>query len=54
MYESTYDRGGHFAAWERPECIAQDLQKMFGKGGPCYGIVRDRKGYDKSAPQAKL
>ncbi|KAJ9668560.1 hypothetical protein H2201_001202 [Coniosporium apollinis] len=54
VYESTYDRGGHFAAWERPECIAQDLQKMFGRGGPCYGIVRDRKGYDKSAPQAKL
>ncbi|KAF1956157.1 alpha/beta-hydrolase [Byssothecium circinans] len=33
VYESDNDRGGHFAAWERPDVIAGDLVKMFGKGG---------------------
>jgi len=45
VYESDHDRGGHFAAWERPDAIAQDLQKMFGKGGPCYGVVKGKTGY---------
>ncbi|KAH7114242.1 Alpha/Beta hydrolase protein [Dendryphion nanum] len=40
VHESVNDRGGHFAAWERPDVIAEDLLKMFGKGGPCYGIIR--------------
>ena len=26
-------QGGHFAAWERPKVIADDLKKIFGKGG---------------------
>jgi len=33
VYESDNESGGHFAAWERPEAIARDLRKMFGKGG---------------------
>jgi len=45
VYESENDEGGHFAAWEKPAVIAGDLQKMFGKGGPCFGIVPDRSGY---------
>lgn len=45
VYESQKERGGHFAAWEIPDEITNDLQKMFGKGGPCYGIVK---------PQSKL
>ncbi|KAF1996826.1 alpha/beta-hydrolase [Amniculicola lignicola CBS 123094] len=46
VYESTSDRGGHFAAWERPDVIAKDLQKMYGKGGPCHGIIEGRSGYE--------
>ncbi|KAF2706693.1 alpha/beta-hydrolase [Pleomassaria siparia CBS 279.74] len=42
VHESVSDRGGHFAAWERPDVIAGDLKKMFEKGGPCYRIVNGR------------
>ncbi|EMD61496.1 hypothetical protein GGP41_004103 [Bipolaris sorokiniana] len=45
VYESIHDKGGHFAAHERPDAIAEDLQKMFGKGGPCFGIVPGKPGY---------
>lgn len=43
--QSEHSRGGHFAAWEVPEVIAQDLRAMFSKGGPCYGVVSGRDGY---------
>jgi len=46
VFESEHDKGGHFAATERPDAIADDLQKMFGKGGPAYDIVPRRSGYD--------
>ncbi|KYG47164.1 hypothetical protein M433DRAFT_63683 [Acidomyces richmondensis BFW] len=36
VFESNKSRGGHFAAWEIPDEIVDDLRKMFGKGGPCY------------------
>lgn len=39
VYQSEYAKGGHFAAWEVPEAIAEDLKNMFKKGGPCYGTV---------------
>lgn len=29
VFESEYERGGHFAAWERPDAIVADLRKMF-------------------------
>lgn len=45
VYESRKLRGGHFAAWEHPNQIIEDLLNMFGKNGKCYQIVR---------PQAKL
>ncbi|ORY13760.1 Alpha/Beta hydrolase protein [Clohesyomyces aquaticus] len=45
VYESDNEKGGHFAAWERPDVIAGDLQKMFGKGGPCYEIIKGKTGY---------
>lgn len=41
VYESVHDRGGHFAAHERPEQIIQDLRAMFGEGGKCYGIMKE-------------
>ncbi|KAJ5676100.1 hypothetical protein N7462_008997 [Penicillium macrosclerotiorum] len=43
--ESTNNSGGHFAAWEVPEVIIRDLQGIFGKGGPCFGVVSGRNGY---------
>lgn len=30
VYESEYEKGGHFAAWERPDAIVKDLRAMFG------------------------
>ncbi|KAK7439024.1 hypothetical protein VKT23_017730 [Stygiomarasmius scandens] len=39
--------GGHFAAYERPEELVGDLRKMFGRGGPAYGVVPGKSGYDK-------
>lgn len=45
VYESENDKGGHFAAWERPDVIAEDLQKMFCKKGECYKIVPGKSGY---------
>ncbi|GAB7352346.1 hypothetical protein MBLNU459_g2788t1 [Dothideomycetes sp. NU459] len=45
VQQTVHDRGGHFAAWENPEAIASDLQKMFGKGGPCHGIVQGKTGF---------
>ncbi|KAI4625121.1 uncharacterized protein J4E87_004967 [Alternaria ethzedia] len=45
VHESVHDKGGHFAAHERPDVIVADLQKMFGKDGPCYGIVPGKSGY---------
>jgi hypothetical protein len=49
VYESIKPRGGHFAAWEKPEEIAGDLIKMFGKRGPCFGIVKGADGYRSGA-----
>ncbi|THU85245.1 alpha/beta-hydrolase [Dendrothele bispora CBS 962.96] len=39
--------GGHFAAHERPEELVSDLRKMFGKGGPAFGVVPGKEGYGK-------
>ena len=47
VFESEYDHGGHFAAWERPDAIVSDLRKMFGKGGGAFGVVSGRNGYDE-------
>jgi hypothetical protein len=40
VYEDFKRRGGHFAAHEIPGEIVGDLRKMFGRSGPCYGIIR--------------
>ncbi|KAF1923964.1 alpha/beta-hydrolase [Didymella exigua CBS 183.55] len=45
VLESTNDKGGHFAAWERPDAIVRDLQDMFGKKGECYKIVPGKSGF---------
>lgn len=34
VHESSHEGGGHFAAWERPNAIIQDLRLMFKEGLP--------------------
>ena len=43
--QSQNSSGGHFAAWEVPEVIAEDLWAMYGREGPCFRIVPGRSGY---------
>ncbi|KAE9394409.1 alpha/beta-hydrolase [Gymnopus androsaceus JB14] len=45
VFEVEHDSGGHFAAYEKPEMLVGDLQKMFGKGGPAFEVVSGRNGY---------
>ncbi|KAF2449964.1 alpha/beta-hydrolase [Karstenula rhodostoma CBS 690.94] len=45
IYESEYDVGGHWAAWERPDAIAKDLQAMFGRDGPAFACVTGKPGF---------
>ena len=45
VLESEYERGSHFAAWERPDAIVKDLRTMFGKGGGAYACVRGKNGH---------
>ncbi len=45
VFERDHDSGGHFAAWERPEAIVDDVRAMFGRGGGAYGVVEGRNGY---------
>ena len=40
-----HDKGGHFAAFEVPEYLADDLRNMFGIGGPAFGVVPGKSGY---------
>jgi pimeloyl-ACP methyl ester carboxylesterase len=44
VFESWGEDGGHFAAWERPEKLAADINIMFGKGGGAHGVVSGRNG----------
>lgn len=45
VYQKEHDKGGHFAAWERPDAIVGDLMAMFSKGGPAFGVIDGRSGY---------
>ena len=45
VFERDHDKGGHFAAWELPEVLVEDVQEMYGKGGGAYGVVDGRTGY---------
>ena len=53
VWESENERGGHFAAWEKPEAIVRDLREMFGRGGGAFGCVEGKEGYVKPR-EAKL
>ncbi|KAF9267373.1 alpha/beta-hydrolase [Marasmius fiardii PR-910] len=54
VFEAEHSTGGHFAAYEKPKSLVGDLRKMFGKGGPAYGVVNGQKGYQRVAKKAKL
>jgi microsomal epoxide hydrolase len=43
--ETTFDRGGHFAAWEVPALLAQDVKAFVSKAGEGYGAVSGKDGY---------
>ena len=45
VFQAGHDKGGHFPCLEAPEALAGDLRKMYGKGGPAYGVVPGRDGY---------
>jgi hypothetical protein len=45
VFESEHAAGGHFASYEKPEALADDLRRMFGKGGPAAGVVPGHDGY---------
>ncbi|CAL1713419.1 unnamed protein product [Somion occarium] len=45
VFAAEHEKGGHFASHETPEVLAGDLRKMFGKGGPAYGVVPGKSGY---------
>ena len=45
VFESEHTEGGHFAAHEKPDLLVRDLRKMFGKGGPAFGVVPGNAGY---------
>ncbi|KAJ7726495.1 Alpha/Beta hydrolase protein [Mycena metata] len=45
VFESEHESGGHFAAYERPNELVDDLRRMFGKDGPAFGLVSGKSGY---------
>ena len=45
VFEKDHSKGGHFAAYEVPELLAEDLYAMFGKAGPAFGVVPGKAGY---------
>lgn len=45
VFESEHESGGHFASTEKPAEFVADLRRMFGKGGPAFGVVPGKTGY---------
>ncbi len=46
VFESEHAKGGHFAAWERPDDVVKDLRTMFGKGGGAGHCVDGSDGFE--------
>ncbi|KAK0630333.1 epoxide hydrolase [Bombardia bombarda] len=40
VFEAVHEDGGHFASWERPKELAEDLRKMFAKDGGAKDVVK--------------
>jgi hypothetical protein len=47
VFEKEHNSSGHFAAFERPDALVEDLRTMFGKGGGAFGFVKRCTGYDE-------
>ncbi|EME41047.1 hypothetical protein DOTSEDRAFT_136755 [Dothistroma septosporum NZE10] len=45
VFQKIYEKGGHFAGWERPSDIADGLCEMFGKNGGAHGVVAGKSGH---------
>jgi hypothetical protein len=45
VFFGQHPYGGHLAAFEQPIELVGDLRKMFGKGGPAFGVVEGKHGY---------
>lgn len=41
VFEAVHEDGGHFAAHEKPKVLAEDLKRMYGKGGGAATIAQD-------------
>jgi pimeloyl-ACP methyl ester carboxylesterase len=54
VFLSQHKSGGHFAAFEKPDAIIDDLRKMFGKKGGAYRCVPGASGYVDLKLSAKL
>jgi hypothetical protein len=46
VFEMEHKSGGHFAVFERPDAIVDDLRTMFGKRGGAFGVVKGCTGFD--------
>ena len=46
VFEGVHGHGGHFAAWEAPDLLAEDLRRMFEREGGAYKCVNGCSGYD--------
>jgi hypothetical protein len=47
VFEKLHQKGAHFAAWERPDAIVDDLRSMFGKEGGAFGVVGGKSGFSE-------
>ncbi|KAL9087601.1 MAG: hypothetical protein Q9159_003551 [Coniocarpon cinnabarinum] len=45
VFQSSHERGGHFAAYECPDLLVDDLRAMFGKQGGAFGVVEGKNDY---------
>ena len=42
VFQKEHRRGGHFAAYEKPDELVADLREMFGKEGGAYGVIKGK------------
>jgi len=40
VFQAFHKAGGHFAAYEQPELLVGDLNKMFGPGGGAHTVAK--------------
>ncbi|KAK6214553.1 hypothetical protein LQW54_004274 [Pestalotiopsis sp. IQ-011] len=45
VLNKVHTEGGHFAAFEKPSLLANDLREMYSKSGGAYGVVSGKTGY---------